>query len=171
MTLADVFAIIAAVVIFLMGFISTTAITRVTLAQEVENGRLRLTTRPYRSLLIGLLTLLPTLIFAVALLKAPLGILKLSGLLLLAVSTGIVVIGLSAVLAVFSERVFGIGFTLSRHALSATILLMSVLFPLLGWFLILPLTLLIAFGTGLRSLFKQSVSTAPASVNLYGERS
>lgn len=171
MTLADVFAIIAAIAIFLMGFISTTAITRVALTQEVENGRRRLTASPYRSLLLGLMTLLPALVCALALLKAPLGILKISSLLLLAVATGIVIIGLSAILAVISDRIFGEGFTLNRHASAATILLMSALFPLLGWFLILPITLLIAFGTGLRSLFKQSVSVTNSSINLSGERS
>lgn len=171
MTLADVFAIITAIAIFWMGFVSTTAITRVTLTQEVENGRRRLV-KPYRSLLAGLLTLPPVLIVSALLLKAPLGILKLLGLTLLAVTTGVIVIGTSAILAVISDRVFGEGFSLRRHASAATIILMSALFPLLGWFLVLPLVLLIAFGTGLRSLFKQSVPvSSSASINLYGERS
>lgn len=171
MTLADVFAIITAIAIFWMGFVSTTAITRVTLTQEVENGRRGLV-KPYRSLLAGLLTLPPVLIVSALLLKAPLGMLKLLGLTLLAVTTGVIVIGTSAILAVISDRVFGEGFSLSRHASAATIILMSALFPLLGWFLVLPLVLLIAFGTGLRSLFKQSAPVASsASINLYGERS
>ena len=129
-----------------------------------ERCRQRIKGAPARHVLLGLAWTVPTVVAGVALLNAPSAALKFAGatVLLLLVLAGLV--GSSGLAA-------QIGFGLANPADEAqpwrrvlrggAVLGLTFVFPLIGWFLVLPLSLILGVGALCGSLWKPTAVLEP----------
>lgn len=134
----------------------------------VGRARQRLETTPYRSLFLGLGAAILTILLVSLLSAVPLGLFKLLGAILafaaLAVAT-IGAAGTASAMAARLQRVMGGNLTgAAAFVRSAIALELAAVFPLVGWFMVLPLCLMASYGAGLFSLLhwmpRSAVATA-----------
>ena len=170
MIMADIFKILLPIVGTLMSFVCFCLLYEGIFPAAVERCQGAYQSKPIRSIFLGCLVGIPGTIIGVACLNAgnPLGQL----------------IGFSSIFLLFSLAVLGasglsrlLGIRLNspqdsqqpwkRVYRGSTVLSITFLFPLIGWFLILPLTLLSGLGVALLSLkrSKQVMMPQPATVS------
>lgn len=120
----------------------------------VERGRERLASRPVRTALIGALVSVPWLLVAILLSNAPLGGLKLAGAILGLAWIAVGLAGLGSIALHVGERGAVGGAAWTTVARGAGFLALTWMLPILGWFVMLPLSLVCGVGCvlgGLRS--------------------
>ena len=134
----------------------------------VGRAQQRLESTPYRCLFMGIGAAVVT-ILAVSLLSAiPLGIVKLLGAILAFAALSVATIGAAAIAEAMAGRleVAG-GGGLSQPAAfvrGAVALELAAAFPIVGWFAVLPVSLIMSYGAGLFSLLRWAPRAERASV-------
>jgi hypothetical protein len=138
----------------------------------VGRARLRIGATPVRSFFLGVAAVFLTAA-PVALLNAmPLGITKLAGTLIIFAAFGVATVGAAAIADEMGDRLREQGMpSLSRAGAflrGAVALELAAVFPIVGWFLVIPAVLLAGYGAGvfalLRWLPRASLTPRPEAV-------
>ncbi len=154
MTLADVLAVVSGLALGGAGFASFSIVLLLFFPRTVDRAASKVSQRPGRSLLLGTAAFFLLFFGIAATLKAPGGpkplpavLLLLGGLTFAAVGGA----GLAAGLGQRSSKSPGAP-RLRDVAIGALLLEGAAALPLVGWFVLAPAVLLLALGTGLRTI-------------------
>jgi Mn2+/Fe2+ NRAMP family transporter len=126
----------------------------------VESGRRRLDIAPLRALLIGLAISIPWVGLAIGLANAPSGALKFAGVILGLAWIAVALIGTTAIALRVGLHGEAVPARWTHVARGAGFVALTWMLPVLGWFVVLPLTL--ACGVGCLVGFR--VGSPPAAV-------
>ena len=122
----------------------------------VEDGRVRLELRPVRTLLVGLAISLPWVGLGIALANAPNGALKFAGVLLGLAWLSLALVGVSSIALRIGARGEAAHARWTDVARGAGFVGFTWMLPILGWFVVLPLTLACGVGCLVGSLVGRS---------------
>lgn len=166
MTLADVLAALAGLAIAGAGFASVSLILSLLTPNLVERAALRIAGRPGRSLATGSLFVLALLIVAGSFLKVPLRLAHMAGIGAILSGLSLAVLGGVGMATALARRLQGpaAGFPGIREMLRGVFVLESAaLLPIVGWFVVLPLGVLISLGAGFHAVLRrESPAAQPA---------
>jgi len=168
MTIGDVFAIVASVIaICVSAWALFMGMALIFQSRSREACRI-VQAYPWRSLFIGLASMLTVGAFSIVLLYQPFPLVKFVGWIGVMTLVAIASLGASGIAQMIAGRIQKIETGISGFgALSrgAGILVVSGLVPVFGWFVFGPLALLISIGVGAQALFStvqdESGATAP----------
>jgi hypothetical protein len=155
MIMADIFKILFPIVGTLMSFVCYCLLFEGTFPASVERCRQTYKKRPIRSLLLGCLFGIPGMVLGVAFLNSgnPLGLfLGFSTLFLLSSFALLGAAGLSSLIGHRLNSPQDTQQPWKRVYRGSVVLSLTFIFPMLGWFLVLPATLLSGLGAALISL-------------------
>lgn len=112
----------------------------------VERGRQRIEQRPLRTFLLGIAVSVPWLALGIGLGSAPSGVLKFAGVLLGLAWLALALVGTASIAHLIGSRGEPVSVRWTHPARGAALLTLTWMLPLLGWFIVMPLTL--ACGAG-----------------------
>lgn len=157
--MSDVIAIFGILLIIGLAFPALLLMTRVTLPAPVERARLRIERTPLRCLGLGLLFLSLSALPIAALLNVP-GPGQFAGFTLIILLLTTALIGAAGMAARLSERLPSANAqtspSMARFVGGATALELAVIFPVIGWLVVLPIALLMALGATVYALLHWS---------------
>lgn len=165
--MADVYAVFGTLLALGMAFPGLLTGSWLLFPEAVGRSRMRIMATPFRSFFLGLGSVL-LLAIPVAILNAlPLGLAKLVAALLVFGAFAVATLGASAIAVELGDRIRDH----AAHSLSgigavvrgAVVLELAAVFPLVGWFLIIPGVLLMGFGAGVFALFRWMPRPAAAT--------
>jgi hypothetical protein len=167
MTIGDILAVIAAIMTIAAGWGATVLLAALFFPQRTARARKALVERPKLSTARGAGLTLAGGFLAVALLNMP-GPMKLVGGAVCALMAIVAAIGSAAIVTVVSERIQGMGTHMHPfHALTrgTTLYIASGLLPIVGWFFLAPVALILSVGAGWVGLRmpKKTVEAPPAA--------
>lgn len=163
MTLAQVQAAVAVVAILIGTWAGLLIGIALLLPKHAAKAEMALELTPWRSFLIGLGMLLP-IVISVVLIGSPVGALKVVGFLALLGLTGAISLGASGLALLMGRRIGEMsGAKTSFGALvrGSLVFSMAMGFPYIGWFLFLPVSLVISLGAGVTALFTYRQNAFP----------
>ncbi len=162
MTIADVLAVLAALVLVGLAFPSLFAAIGLVFPKAIDRGAERIATHPVRTFGTGIVTLIGLLVLA-GLMKAVLiGPFKALGVLVLLAGMGLVVLGGTAVVQHLAHLLAQQTTTRSpiQNIFLGTFLLeFSILTPFVGWLIVLPIVFFAMLGTGVHILWSRPKPT------------
>lgn len=163
MTLAQVQAAVALITFLIATWAGLIIAMALLLPKQTGRAELALSDSPVRSLLVGLAMLIPGAI-SVVMAGSPAGALKLIGFLALIGIGGALAIGSAGVALLMGRRISEM--TESRTGFSSLIrgsvvYSLALGFPLIGWFLFMPVSLVMSLGSGTRALWRSSQTVYP----------
>lgn len=129
--------------------------------QLVEGGRARFEARPARTLLVGLAISLPWVGLGIALANAPNGALKFAGVLLGLAWLSLALVGVSSIALRVGARSETGPVRWTQVARGAGFVGFTWMLPILGWFVVLPLTLACGVGCVLGGTAQARAGGAP----------
>lgn len=156
--MADVYAVFGTLLALGIAFPGLLTGSWLLFPEAVGRSRLRVVSTPYRCFLLGAGSVLVLAIPVTILNAMPLGLAKLAAALLVFGAFGLATLGASAVAVELGDRIrqhaapslSGIGAVVR----GAVVLELAAVFPMVGWFLIIPGVLLMGFGAGVFALFR-----------------
>lgn len=166
MTLADVLAVLAGLLIAGAGFASVSLILSLLRPNLVERAARRIADRPGRSLATGSLLFLALLIVVGTFLKGPSPLARLAGIGAILFGLSLAVLGGAGMAAALARRlrapVAGAP-GISEILRGVFVLESAVLLPIVGWFVVLPSAFVISLGAGLHAILRSgNPAAAPA---------
>jgi uncharacterized protein involved in cysteine biosynthesis len=146
--MADVSAIFGVLLIFGIAFPGMLTAWWLLFPATVERARLRLERTPWQSFWFGGILTAVFVIPTVILLALPFGVAKFFGWATIAVVLALSSLGSAGIAAKMGERIAqkSTASPFSAFLRGAIVLELAVVFPVLGWFIVLPLTIVIALG-------------------------
>ncbi len=166
MTLAQVQAVVAGFILVILSLTSLVVTVALLLPNVSQKSASSLTNHPWKSLLLGILGGIPALI-AIAMFRAPVPLLKLGGVVLGLMVLAVGTIGGAGLALRLGEQIgemSGARTSLGSLVRGGILFSLAALFPLIGWYIIAPISALCAFGAGLQSLMPHGQSSsAPAT--------
>lgn len=164
MIMADVFKILFLILGMLICTVSYWLMFSALFAPAVNRAQQALAARPLRVLLMGALIGIPLVLLGLALAANGAGPLKLLGVTLLILLTTAALFGSTGLV-----RMVGLGLGNPQTPRSngsvvlrgGSVVAIACVFPLVGWFLLLPVVLIVGFGAMLQGLRRQSPVAAP----------
>ncbi len=171
MIMADVFKILFPVVGTLMSFVCFCLLFEGMVPAAVNRCRGVYETRPVRALFLGLALAGPGMFLGIAFLKnvpAPVGQFLGFSVIFFLVSMGILgSAGLSSMIGTRLHTPDDEGQPWRRVLRGGTVLAITFLFPLVGWFLVMPLTLASGLGAAVISMWqRRSSGSIPSDANI-----
>jgi hypothetical protein len=163
MTLAQVYATIASVILLMATWGGLIIAMALLLPQHTSRAELALTARPLRSFVVGLAMIIPTVVASV-MLRSPFGGVKLLGFIALVAIGAALSIGASGMALLMGRRISEMSDSRSGFASmvrGSAVFSLALGFPVIGWFLFLPIALVISLGAGTRALWRSSQSVLP----------
>ena len=156
--MADVYAVFGTLLALGIAFPGLLTGTWLLFPEIVSRARVRAAATPWRSFFFGIAAVLLTAIPVMILNAMPIGIAKLAAILIAFGAFGVATLGAAAVAAEMGDR-------LRAHAPSslssagafvrgAVALELAAIFPIVGWFLVIPAVLLLGFGAGVFGLLR-----------------
>jgi uncharacterized membrane protein YhaH (DUF805 family) len=164
MYMGDVFAIfggLLAIGIALPGLLLAWSLI---LPATVERARGRLQGAPWRCFWIGLAGLLASGVPVAVLLNIPAGPIKFVGWVALFVLLALASVGAAGLAALMGQRLRDVGMSASAPGAllrGAIALELAAAFPLIGWFVVIPIATICVFGAALLALIGRGPRTAP----------
>lgn len=170
MIMADIFKILFPIIGTLMSFVGYCLLFEGTFPAAVDRCRETYRTRPKRSILLGVGTGVPGATLGLAILNSgnPLG--QFIGFSMLFTMISLAILGAAGLANLIGQRLNSpqdVHQPWKRVYRGSIVLAITFLFPLVGWFLVLPLTFLSGFGVALISLLsrkKEIHDSVPATV-------
>ncbi len=164
MTIADVLAILIALVIIGLAIPALFLMLTIFFSSSVVRARHQLNDHPKRTLLRGFLTFIGLFLITTIFASAPLPLLKFFSFLVVLMGLSLTMIGgagLASQLATRYRAIDGSHKSLTDLFFSSLIIEFATLIPLVGWFVILPITFLFMLGAGCASILqrKKTIST------------
>jgi hypothetical protein len=165
MTMADVNAIFGTLLAMGIAFPGMMLALRLMFPGLVNRAQSRVMTSPLKSIGLGLVLAVPVAGLSSVLFAVPAGLMKFLGLVLALGSLGLASCGASALSAGMGSR-WKSGSAeelqpLSAHLVGAFALELAAVFPLVGWFIVIPLTLLASLGAAGYALLRPSEGAIP----------
>jgi hypothetical protein len=157
-SMADVYAVFGTMLALGMAFPGLLTGSWLLFPQAVGRSRARIVATPFRCFFLGVGSVLVMAIPVTILNALPLGLAKLAAALLVFGAFGVATLGAAAVAVELGDRIrvqaapslSGIGAVVR----GAIILELAAVFPLVGWFLLIPAVLLTGFGAGVFALLR-----------------
>lgn len=167
--MADISAIFFILLIIGVAFPAMLAAWWLLFPTLITRAQTRVDKTPWRTFWMGLAVVIALTIPIVILLALPFGPAKFIGWMLFAVALAVSAIGSAGIAAHLSERMKESGSTftpLSGFIRGSIVLELAAFFPVLGWFFLLPLLLVTAFGATAFALLNWSPreTSQPVSV-------
>lgn len=164
MIMADVFKILFLILGMLICTVSYWLMFSALFAPAVGRAQQALATRPMRVLLMGALVGIPLVLLGLAMAANGAGPIKLLGVTLLILLTTAALFGSTGLV-----RMVGLGLGNPQTARSnggvvlrgGSVVAIACVFPLVGWFLLLPVVLIVGFGAMLQGVRRQSTVATP----------
>jgi hypothetical protein len=155
MTLADVLAVVSGLALAGAGFASFSVVLLLFFPRTVDRAAVKVAERPGRSLLLGTLAFLLLFLGVAAMLKAPGGPKPFAAVVLLLTALTFAAVGGAGLAVRIGQRWRKTTEQprLRDVAIGALLLEGAAVLPLVGWFVLAPAMLLVALGTGLRTIF------------------
>jgi hypothetical protein len=154
--MADVYSVFGALLALGIAFPGLLTGAWLVFPGAVGRARLRVSGTPWRSLLIGLAAVVLTVAVVAILNAVPLGLFKMLGLLTVFVALGVATLGAASIAAEMGDQLRAqMGPSVSpagAFVRGAVALELAAVFPLVGWFLVIPGVLLVGYGAGIASL-------------------
>jgi hypothetical protein len=170
MIMADILAVLSGLILIGLAFPSLIILLSLIFPQAVENARELIGEKPKRLLLKGAFTFIIIFVCLIILGNASVGPLKLIGLILILTGFSFSMIGGAGLVKQLSWRykeISGSDQPLKNIIISSLMLELATALPIVGWFVVLPLSFLIMLGAGyetfLYSLTKRAKSSATDS--------
>ncbi len=165
MTLAQVQAVVAGFILVILSLTSVAVTVALLLPNVSKNSSSALSNHPWRSFLLGLLGGVPA-IAAILLFRVPVPLIKLCGvvlgLIVLAVGT-IGGAGLALRLGDQIGEISGAKTSLGSLVRGGILFSLAAMFPLIGWYIIAPISVTCALGAGIQAILPSGQSSsAPA---------
>jgi hypothetical protein len=139
----------------------------------VEQAHARLERTPWRCFWIGLAGLLAGGLPLAALVNIPAGPAKLVGWVGLFALLALASLGAAGLAALMGERLRGVGLIASAPGAllrGAVTLELAAVFPLIGWFVVIPITTVCALGAALFALLRRGPRAAPDAQPAIGQQ-
>lgn len=155
MAIGEVFAVIAAALTICGSAWALLVISSIVFGAKTLGAQTALERKPWQTLTIGLPTVAFFGFLAVILAAQPIPLVKLAGTALYLAILAIAALGGGGLATLIGRKMLPLDSSLSPfQALSrgSGILVLASLFPLLGWFLIAPMVLVMSFGAGVQAL-------------------
>ncbi|MCW5946164.1 MAG: hypothetical protein KIT74_03960 [Fimbriimonadales bacterium] len=166
--IGDVLAFLAGLTILAISSWAIAMCMALMFSRRADKARDHLATKPWQSLVVGLLLALIPGTISLGLMASPVPGVKLAGFLAFLTLLGFAAVGFGGMATLVSLRVRAMAPDLS--ALGATgrasaVIVIACLFPLLGWFVFAPLALAFSLGAGFRAVLdRDPVLAAPPPV-------
>lgn len=170
MIMADVFKILFPVVGTLMSYVCFCLLFEGMVPAAVMRCRGVYETRPFRAIFLGLLIAVPGIVLGIALLNAGLPAAKFLGFstIFFLITMGILgSAGLSAMIGTRLHTPNDARQPWRRVLRGGVVLAITFLFPLVGWFFVMPLTLVSGLGAAVMSMWQRRTSKPiPVDANI-----
>ena len=158
MIMADVFKILFPVVGTLMSFVCFCLLFEGVVPAAVERCRSVYEHKPKRAILLGLAIALPGVFLGILLLNAPAAPGKFLGFTVIFTLISLGILGAAGLSRLIGSRLHTPGDEAQpwrRVLRGGVILAITFLFPFVGWFLVLPLTLISGLGAAVMSMWQR----------------
>ncbi len=156
--MADVFAIFGILLFLGISFPGMLTAWWLLFPNNIERARIRLSITPWRCFWMGILTALIFGLPAFMLISAPSGAAKLVGWSLLALVLAGALSGAAGLTSELGRRLYGRSeddrLPAGEYIRSAVILELAAAFPVIGWFLIIPITIITSLGAAVFALLR-----------------
>lgn len=156
--MADVYAVFGTLLALGIAFPGLLTGSWLVFPDTVDRAGARITTTPLRSFFLGVGGVILTAIVVTLLNAMPFGLTKFLGVLLTFAAFGVATVGAAALAVHLGDRLRDHGApTLTRAGAvvrGAVVLELAAVFPLVGWFLVIPAVLLMGFGAGIFALLR-----------------
>lgn len=156
--MADVYAVFGTLLAVAIVFPGLLASYWLLFPKTVERARLRLDTTPWRCLLLGFAVAVLDMLPILVLLSQPNGAAKLAGWTLLLATLAVAPVGAAGIAAKMGSRLAqlaeGRASPTSCFVRGAVTLELAAAFPILGWLIVLPCTLIAALGASVFALLR-----------------
>ena len=151
MTMADILAVISGLIIIGLGFPALFIILTITFPQAVERANLTISTKPLRTIARGLLTFIALALIFIITSHAHFGLFKLFNLFIVLGALTLAMLGGAGLANHLAYRYSAL--SNSRQSarnlfFSALLVELALVLPLIGWFVLLPITFLLMLGAG-----------------------
>jgi len=163
MTLAQVQAAVALITFLIATWAGLIIAVALLLPKQASDAQRTLSRSPVRSFFIGLAMLIPT-VLGVTMLRSPIGSVKLLGFALLVYIGAALAIGASGVAMLMGQRIREMTDSRSDFAglvRGSIVFSLALGFPLIGWFVFLPVSLVLSLGLGARAIRRSSAAVLP----------
>jgi hypothetical protein len=167
MTIGDVLAVIAGIIGAAVSAWALLLCSTLALHHVARQGKSLFEERPFAVLITGTILSMTVGFLALLLVNQPNGLLKLIGIALSIGLLAVTVVGAGSLTVFIGERIRHADPQISSftsHARGAGLLVTAGLAPVIGWFFVLPLTLLLSFGLGFRSLLALRANPSPTEL-------
>jgi hypothetical protein len=155
--MADVYAVFGTLLALGIAFPGMLAGVWLLFPGSVERAHQRLELTPYRCVFLGLGGAVATIAFVWMFSAVPLGVVKLAGALLGLGALAVATIGAAGTASSMASRLRSTTSSLSdagAFVRGAVAFELAAAFPLVGWFVVLPLSLMASYGAGIFSLLR-----------------
>jgi hypothetical protein len=156
--MADVYAFFGALLALGIAFPGLLTGSWLLFPEVVSRARLRAANSPWRSFFLGVGGVLLMIIPVVALSAMPFGIAKFAAVLIVFGAFGVATLGAGSIAAEMGDRLRALGqpslSPAGAFVRGAVALELAAVFPIVGWFLVIPGVLLVGFGAGIFGLLR-----------------
>ncbi|HET7011943.1 MAG TPA: hypothetical protein VFI11_14285 [Anaerolineales bacterium] len=155
--MADVYAVFGTLLALGIAFPGLLTGVWLLFPEAVGRAQQRVESTPYRCLFLGLGGVVLTIALVSLFSAVPLGLVKLAGAILAFGALAVATIGAAAIVSAMAGHLqsFVAGSSpAGAFVRSAVALELAAAFPLVGWFVVLPLCLIVSVGAGMFSLFR-----------------
>lgn len=161
LTLGDVLATIATIVFFGLASLCAMPLSIVIFPTKTEAVAKRLEEHPWKSGVWGIFAGTPLIVLGIILFQIPIPLVRAMGLLLFLAIFLIAIAGMGGFALLVGQRLASsrnpvseanLRPTLSQIFLAATLLVGAAMFPIVGWFLLVPLLFLCSLGAGISTI-------------------
>jgi hypothetical protein len=165
MTLAQVQATVALVTFLIVTWAGLIIAIALLLPKHTSRAELTLSISPLRCLWVGLVMLVPMLI-TLRMIALPSPAIKLIGFIALVAIGAALSIGSSGLAMLMGRRISemtGIRLAFGSLVKGSVIYSLALGFPFIGWFLFLPISIVMSLGAGARALWRSAQTMYPAN--------
>ncbi len=163
--MADIYAIFGTLLAVGISFPGMLTAWKLIFPEKVELARLRLQSTPWRTLCIGAAVMTISAFPTSILLALPFSLSKLLGVLLILIILGVASLGAAGLAAGMARRWRSTDHQAEQAShdfvKAAVALELAAAFPLIGWFLVIPLTIITALGAASYALLGWGPKTQP----------
>lgn len=160
MSMADVLAVISGLIIVGLAFPSLLLLITINFPQLVERTAQQTETKPIRNIFTGAAISIGLLFTLGVFAKAP-GPIKLTALSILLTGFSIAMLGAAGLVSLLAKRYenfFNAPKSLSSLAFSAIFLELAFVLPIVGWFVVLPISFFLMLGASSKALIQTTIA-------------
>lgn len=166
-TMGDALSVVSAFLALGVSLWATTMLAALLAPHKARVAQERLASAPYRTGFVGLVSGFLWAGLGIVLLTQPVPVVKLAGLVVLGTLACTLAVGLAGVSQLLAEAVGRRDPSLAAYttlARGAGLVVAAAILPLVGWFFLGPIVLLVSVGAGFRALVERQRESTEATV-------